>query len=253
MKNNWEIYDSLINEIPGDLIIEECIIGLHWTFVRAGRYCGIAATFQGSSISGLSDGPIIGKSLRDAAAGVKSWDMLKASMGMAACNAWFNAADKMTALGIGQENGEKSAGTGQSIFDEPMESLIGKKVAVIGHFPYIEKQLGGKCELSILEREPEGTDLLDSACEYVLPEQDYVFITGMTLTNKTLPRLLTLSQNAKTVLVGPSSPITPILFRFGVDSIAGFYITDPEETKGLAAQAAHKEIFRGGRRITLSK
>ena len=33
-------------------------------------------------------------------------------------------------------------------------------------------------------------DFLDSACEYILPEQDFVFITGMTLTNKTLPRLL---------------------------------------------------------------
>ena len=90
-------------------------------------------------------------------------------------------------------------------------------------FPYIEKQLGGKCELSILEREPEGDDYLDSACEYLLPEQDFVFITGMTLTNKTLPRLLTLTEHAKTILVGPTSPITPLLFGYGVDSIAGFF------------------------------
>ena len=60
----------------------------------------------------------------------------------------------------------------------------------MGHFPLVEKQLGRKCSLSILEREPEGADFLDSACEYILPEQDFVFITGMTLTNKTLPRLL---------------------------------------------------------------
>lgn len=252
MNRNWEIYDALIGEIPSDLTVDECIIGLHWTFVRAGRFTGIAMTFQGSSITGLANGSCIGKSLKDVAAGVKSWDMLQASMGMAACNAWFNAADKMAALGLGQETGEKSAGTGKSVFDKPMESLIGKKVAVIGHFPYIEKQLGGKCELSVLERDPEGTDYLDSACEYLLPEQDHVFITGMTLINKTLPRLLTLTKNAKTVLVGPSSPITPILFRFGVDSIAGFYVTDPEGTKALAAQAAHTEIFRGGKRVTYS-
>ena len=29
MSNNWEIYDALIGEIPADLIVEECIIGLH--------------------------------------------------------------------------------------------------------------------------------------------------------------------------------------------------------------------------------
>ncbi len=253
MKNNWELYDSLIEGIPSGLVIEECLIGLHWTYVRAGEYAGIAMTVQGSSLSGLANGPFTGKSLRDTAAGLKSWDMLQASVGMAACNAWYNAPDKMAALGIEQEEGGGSAGAGKSIFNEPLESLIGKKVAVIGHFPYIEKQLGGKCELSVLEREPEGTDYLDSACEYLLPEQDFVFITGMTLTNKTLPRLLTLTRNAKTVLVGPSSPITPLLFRFGVDSIAGFYVTDPEGTKALAAQAAHTEIFRGGRRITFSR
>lgn len=252
MNKNWELYDSLIEEIPSDLVIDDCLIGLHWTYVRAGEYAGIAMTYQGSSISGLANGPVIGKSLRDAASGIKSWDMLQASMGMAACNAWFNTPDKMAVFGIDRGD-DRDAGPGKSIFDEPMESLLGKKVAVIGHFPYIEKQLGGKCRLSVLEREPEGTDYLDSACEYLLPEQDAVFITGMTLTNKTLPRLLTLTQNAKTVLVGPSSPITPILFRFGVDSIAGFYITDREATRALAAQAAHTEIFRGGRRVTFSK
>ncbi len=253
MSSRWELYDSLIDEIPCDLVVEDCLIGLHWTYVRAGQYAGIAMTFQGSSISGLANGPVTGKSLRDVAAGVKSWDMLQASVGMAACNAWFNAPDKMTALGIDQPQAGETSGAGRSIFDEPMETLAGKKVAVIGHFPYIEKQLGDKCLLSVLEREPEGKDYLDSACEYLLPEQDAVFITGMTLTNKTLPRLLALSENARKVLVGPSSPITPILFRFGVDSIAGFYVTDPECTRALAAQAAHTEIFLGGRRITFSR
>ncbi len=252
MSKAWAMYDALIERIPAEPVVEDCIIGLHWTYVRAGKYAGIAMTFQGSSLSGLSDGPYIGKSLREVASGVKSWDMLRASVGMAACNAWFNSVEKMTELGLAQSTDGHKAG-GQSIFDEPMESLLGKNVAVIGHFPYIEKQLGGKCQLSVLEREPEGSDYLDSACEYLLPEQDFVFITGMTLTNKTLPRLLTLTETAKTILVGPSSPITPVLFEFGVDSIAGFYITDQALTQSLVSQAAHTEIFRGGRRITFSK
>ena len=251
MNKAWDLYNALIESIPAGPVVEDCIIGLNWTYVRAGEYAGIAMTFQGSSASGLTDGPMIGKSLRDVAAGVKSWDMLRASVGMAAVNAWYNSPEKMAALGLAQT--AENAGAGESIFNEPLESLLGKKVAVIGHFPYIEKQLGGKCELSILEREPEGDDYLDSACEYLLPEQDFVFITGMTLTNKTLPRLLTLTERAKTILVGPSSPITPLLFGFGVDSIAGFYVTDRELTRALAAQAAHREIFRGGRRVTFSQ
>ena len=251
MSSAWKLYDALIESIPPEPVVEDCVIGLNWTYVRAGDYAGVAVTVQGSSGSGLADGPYIGKSLRDVAAGVKSWDMLRASVGMAAVNAWFNTPEKMAALGLARTAGE--AGAGGSVFDEPLESLCGKKVAVVGRFPYIEKQLGGKCALSILEREPEGDDYLDSACEYLLPEQDVVFITGMTLTNKTLPRLLTLTENAKTILVGPTSPITPLLFDFGVDSIAGFYVTDREQTRALVAQAAHREIFRGGSRVVLSK
>ena len=253
MSKAWELYDALIESIPTEPVVEDCIIGLNWTFLRAGEYAGIAMTFQSSSATGLSDGPYIGRRLRDVAAGLRSWDMLRASVGLAAVNAWFNAPEKMAALGLAQTAEDCRAGAGESIFSEPLENLLGKKVAVIGHFPYIERQLGGKCELSVLEREPEGRDYLDSACEYLLPEQDFVFITGMTLTNKTLPRLLTLSENAKTTLVGPSSPITPLLFRFGVDAIAGFYVTDRDLTRGLAAQAAHREIFRGGARIVYAR
>ena len=253
MGSAWELYDALIGEIPAEPIVEECVIGLNWTYLRAGDCAGIAATVRGNCVTGLSEGPYIGLPLRDAAAGLKSWDMLRASVGMAAVNAWFNAPEKMRALGLARPAEDRRAGAGESVFNEPLESLIGKKVAVIGHFPYVEKQLGGKCELSVLEREPEGADYPDPACEYLLPEQDFVFITGMTLTNKTLPRLLTLSENAKTVLVGPSSPITPLLFRFGVDTIAGFYVKERELTKALAAQAAHREIFRGGVRITYSR
>ena len=250
---NWELYDILLDGIPSDLFVDECIIGLNWTFVRAGDYAGIAMTFQGSSVSGLTNGSCIGRSLRDVAAGIKSWDMLQSSVGMAACNAWYNARDKMAALGLDQEGKAEQAGAGQSIFNQPLESIVGKKVTVIGHFPYVEKQLGDKCDLSILERDPEDGDLLDSACEYILPEQDFVFITGMTLINKTLPRLLSLTENAHTFLVGPSSPITPKLFPFGVNTVAGFYVTDIDRTRVLVSQAAHTEIFRGGRRVIFSR
>ena len=54
----------------------------------------------------------------------------------------------------------------------------------------IEELIAPLCRLSILERDPVLGDYPDSACEYILPEQDYVFITGMTLVNKTLPHLL---------------------------------------------------------------
>ncbi len=250
MNSNWDLYDALIDGIPSGLTVDECMIGLNWTYVRSGELAGIAMTYQGNSTTGFANGSHIGKSLRDIASGMKSWNMLQASVGMAACNAWYNSPGKLLSMGLGYDNPRD--GIGESIFNEPLESFVGKKVAVVGHFPLVENQLGGKCSLSILERDPEGSDYLDSACEYILPEQDFVFITGMTLTNKTLPRLLSLCRNAKTTLVGPSATLSPILFDFGIDCIAGFYITDIELARSMVSQAAHREIFRSGKRITFT-
>ena len=126
MSSNWALYDSLIDGIPDNLTVDECIIGLHWTFVRSGNYVGIAMTFQGSSVSGLANGPFVGKSLRMVASGVKSWDMLQASVGMAACNAWYNSTEKMEALCLGSPKGQSDSGG--SVFNESLESLVGKKI-----------------------------------------------------------------------------------------------------------------------------
>ena len=52
---------------------------------------------------------------------------------------------------------------------------------------------------------------------------------------------------------GPSATISPSLFDFGVDCIAGFYITDIDLARSMVSQAAHREIFRSGNRITLFK
>ena len=55
------------------------------------------------------------------------------------------------------------------------------------------------------------------------------------------------------MLVGPSATISLSLFDFGVDCIARFYITDIDLARTMVSQAAHREIFRSGKRITLSR
>ena len=91
--------------------------------------------------------------------------------------------------------------------------IRGKKVAVIGHFPNFQKKRESICELSILEMQPEWGDYPAKAAEFLLPQQDFVFMTGATFANKTMPRLLELSKDAVTVLVGSSVPMHPCLFK----------------------------------------
>ena len=160
---------------------------------------------------------------------------------MAAINAFYNAPERVQEwLGRPLE-GLRSSGAFTSSLDE----IAGKKVAVIGHFPGLEKARE-RCELAILERDPQEGDLPDFAAEYVLPQQDYVFITGTALTNKTLPRLLALCAGATVALVGPSVPLVPWWFDSGVDVLAGSVVVDKPGVWERCLEGAHRGIFEAG-------
>lgn len=123
--------------------------------------------------------------------------------------------------------------------------------AVIGHFHKLENYLKEAASVAVLERRPAGDDYPDSACEYILPEQDFVFITGTTLINKTLPRLLELAKDAHVVLVGPSTPMTPILFDYGVNELSGFLVCDKDGLIDAVTTAGHDTFFRCGERTRM--
>ncbi|WP_434510371.1 Rossmann-like domain-containing protein [Desulfitobacterium sp. AusDCA] len=221
----WALYDDLINSIPEDLTALECMLGVSWTLVRSERGIGIAKTIKGGKKgSGLDN--VTGMPLKRLAGYAKSWNMLEASLGQAALNSAFNHPSEVLTI-TGKPVNSSSDSEGANAFKLLEPEIYGKKVAVIGHFPEVEL-LQEKCELSILERDPQGKDYPDPACEYLLPEQDFVFITGTAFTNKTMPRLLELAQKAKVILVGPSVPISNLLFKYGVDYLASFVVLDPK-------------------------
>jgi hypothetical protein len=42
----WKLYDELIGKIPPDILVDRITIGLGWTVVSAGSYCGTAMTVK---------------------------------------------------------------------------------------------------------------------------------------------------------------------------------------------------------------
>lgn len=247
--NKWKMYDRLIDGIPEDVLVEDYCIGSNWTLVKAKGNFGLALTVRQRAGTAHNDVKIIGEPLKKVAGLVKSWYFLEASVGLAAINAWYNTPDKMEKTGLLEKDADGSdKGDAFKVFGN---AVAGKKVAVIGHFPYIEKRLKPICDLSILEREPQKGDYPDSACEFILPEQDYVFITGMTLTNKTLPRLLELCENARVCLVGPSAPLSYILKDYGVYCVSGFCATDRETTAEAVRRGVKQELFKGGQMVNM--
>lgn len=238
--SKWDLYDELIDLIPDDIKIEDCLTGLSWFLVRS-IGVGIAMTPPEGQRDYCFTGKLIGAPVKEVARWVKSWNFFEAAMGLAAINSVLNAPKRLEKTLAVQWEDQPLA----DVFTYMREQVGGKKVAVIGHFRDLEL-LAPLCELSILERCPIPGDYPDPACEYILPQQDFVFITATTLINKTLPRLLELSQNAHVVLTGPSTPMTPSLFNYGIDMIAGTSVFDQQLVWRLMREGDRQDFFQKG-------
>ncbi|MEG1584427.1 MAG: DUF364 domain-containing protein [Anaerovorax sp.] len=243
----WELYDGLIKEIPEDLTVVDYTAGPIWSAASTGESMGAAMPLGEISRAPAHPASFIGEPLKTMAECVKSWNFVEASLGMAAINAWYNSVANAKALDVirGETSMERDA------FLIYRQQVEGKKVAVVGHFPELENRFAPVCRLSILERLPKDGDYPDPACEYILPEQDYVFITGATLVNKTLPRLLTLSKNAKVVLVGPSVPLAPMLLDLGVYALETFVVEDVKPCMEAVRQTTGGSLFAYGKMVSL--
>lgn len=231
----WNLYDELIAGVPDDVLVTDYCLGTHWSYLEAECGMGVSFTTRGGS-SRTDKRDLRGLSLREAAALAKSWCFEEASIGIAALNAWYARHELTDALGATYDEAvDLPDGTVRKIdaFELYRPEIAAKgdaKVTVVGHFPHVDR-IAEYAELTVLERNPRDGDTPDPACEYVIPEQDYLFMTGVTIINKTAPRLLALAEGVTTIMVGPSVVMSPVLFERGVDMLAGSVVADPEKTK----------------------
>ena len=103
----------------------------------------------------------------------------------------------------------------------------------------------------MIEREPREGDLPAEAAVEILPESDVVAITGMTLVNHTLPGLLELCRPEALVLVlGPSTPLTPVMYEYGVTMLSGSIVTNLDAVLNTLCQGGNfKQVHRAGVRL----
>ena len=230
----WAVYNRLIDSIPEGIAVRGYCLGTHWSYVEADSGMGVAWTASGGQ-KRMYKGDLRGRELREVAQLAKSWCFEEATLGIAALNAWYAQRDKLDPLGARYDEPiELPDGTRRKMdaFELHADQMDGKNVVMVGHFPHPERLVERGAHLTILERRVrDALDTPDPACEYVIPDADLVFYTGVTLINKTAPRLLELAKNAHVVMVGPSVVMSPTLFDFGVDMLAGSVVADPEKTR----------------------
>lgn len=243
------IYDLLLDHCDSQAKLDELLIGLVWTLCRSntdGSY-GLAMTPLAQPRTLSWAGELKGRPIKDLAAWIRHWDPHQASVGLAAINSIINRQPLPDTVAIQS----LASANNLAVFDYFAPQLINKKVVVIGHYPGIE-QFSSKFPLTVLERQASSGDWPDTACEYVLPDADWVFITASALANKTFPRLAELSLTATTVLMGPSLPWLPHWHEFGIDYLAGIEILDAAALQETVAQAGGVKIFSSAVRYRIA-
>lgn len=250
----WEIYDALINGIPKNLIVDEVISGRHISLVRSGNGCGIAGVRPYETRMPMLTTNLIGLTLREVAACVKSWNYIEASIGAAAINAYYNNPQVARDHGVDFSDAMRVEDRKFDPFIMAQNEIKGKKVSVVGHFPYLDSLFDPICDFSMIAWEPENGNFPLPACEFLLPESDFVYLTYISIVDKTLPRLLELSQNARRItLVGPGTPLAPVLFDYGIGDLAGFVIKDNLRASRIAGGAEKVPLFSAGQKVSLKK
>lgn len=237
MDKPTRIYELLLDYASSDTQVSELNIGLVWTLCKA-RYIGLAMS-PGIPTRTLSwPGTLAGKTLAELAGWITDWEPYKATVAMAAINCSLNRYPLPSGITLLPTVNRANL----AVFDHFLPQLQGKKVVVIGRYPGIEAYTE-QFNLSIIERQPSPGDYPDPACEFLLPDADWVFLTASSITNKTFPRLAELAQHATTVLMGPTVPWLPELHEFGIDYLAGVEIVDPVKLYQTVAEGGGVRIF----------
>ncbi len=250
MTNPKRLYELLLDHCTSDAVVDNLMIGLVWTLCRTNQKSGIGLSMSPGVVTRTLSwsGSLTGKPITDLAAWILDWNPYQATVAMAAINSCINSRPLPESVVV--EHPGEHANLG--VFEYFLPQLRHRKVVVIGHYPGIERYQN-QMQLSVLEKQPAAEDLPDSACEFLLPNADWVFLTASSIPNKTFPRLVELSQHAKTVLMGPTLPWLPQLHEFGINYLAGVEVTDSDALYHTAAQGGGVRIFNQGLRYRIAE
>lgn len=251
-----DLYDALIESIPEDAPLDDVFSGHFGALAFSNGNIGFSEfriTEDRERRPMIDSGFKPGRTLRELASLVKSWNMTEAAMGVAALNAYYNNVEAAERNGLNLASGLRSEDRNADPFIAYQTAARGKKVTVLGHFPYMEKLLGPVCDLKIISHHPNRGDYPDEAAEYLVPESDFVFVGVPYFLNKSLPRILELAEKAFVGLVGPATVMSPVLFDYGVDELDGFIPKDMDIAKRVLLEQENRKIYASGEKVSLRK
>jgi uncharacterized protein (DUF4213/DUF364 family) len=239
------LLEDLLASLPDDHTpVRSVTVGAHWTAVCS-RHCGLATTIIGDKphdhTTVVHDaGRLHLKSARELAEYARSENTLEAGIGLAAINSLLDV-DETNAVEINAS-------------EVLMRRGAGKNMALVGHFPFIPRLRKSVENLWVIEQHPSGDDYPAQSAEDLIPRADVVALTGSALINHTMDGLLDLCRpDALVMLLGPSTPLSPVLFEHGVNIIAGSRVIDENAVLLAIGQGATFQQVKGTRLLTFTR
>jgi uncharacterized protein (DUF4213/DUF364 family) len=235
------IIDTLLENLHTDAPVCHVLVGAFWTAVVLDTdppRCGLASTLRGVTHDEGPPVPRAGRLLehsgRELAGWLRSSSTLEASIGMAAVNALLEV-DETACTEV---NAEKVI----------LERGTGRRVVIVGHFPFIERVKQAAAECRVLELHPRPGDVPADQASEVLPQADVVALTGTSIINHTFDGLIRLCRpDAFVLLLGPSAPLSSVVLETGVDGVSGTLVADPERVlRSVGQGATFRQIKRAG-------
>lgn len=208
--------------------------------------CGLASTCSSDHHHDHEHHPIpragnlLQTTAKGLAGGLRSSSWLEASLGMAALNALLEV--------------DEDACTETNAREILLERGANRRVAIIGHFPFVDLVRRQARESWVLELNPCPSDEPAERAGEIIPNADVVALSGTTLINHTFDDLMKHCRpDAYVMVLGASTPLTPLLFEFGVSSISGTVVTDTEGALRAIRQGATYRQIPGRRVLTMTK
>jgi len=207
------------------------------------RYCGLASTPHDprphhDKTPVKEAGLLLEKDAQELARMANSLSPMEAAIGMATINSLIEVDE--------QHCVELNAG---DLLEKKGE---GKRVAIVGHFPFVPRLRKIVKELWVVERNPGEGDVAEAEAENLIPQADVVGITGTAFTNHTIEHLLGLcNPNAYVVILGGTAPLSPVLFDHGINAISGTKVVNPALALRCVSQGATFRQIKGIRLLTM--
>ena len=122
----------------------------------------------------------------------------------------------------------------------------------MGHFPFIPALRDVASQLWVIEQHPSPGEHNPEDAAELLPQAEVVALTASALINQTMDYLLGLcNREALVMVLGPSTPLSPVWFERGVDILSGSIVVDEESAIRTVGQGATFQQVQGVKRVTI--